>query len=388
MPPFGTIPAKTRSFKQDFLPALIMGTMQGAKQRTQEDYERKVLMDILSGKPPTEALTPNRGGGITGFLGGQPSASNLSPFTANLLGMLAKQKLRDPLETRGMIADVEGRETQTEGMREDIAASREARPLKLQNLRQEIAAREKEIAFIEETNPERAKALRGQNAQIEQQLDESRKKLPLEMQSMALALDIAKENLTQSKDIAPLQKQHLQAQINQATAAIETGKKMTPLDIQQAKAMIEQIKANIGQIKANTEYIQGGKGKGTEPLSFNELKSASDIADKVLITAKRGWVGSIGRYDYPKEALKKAYQSFIIYSAPQTQSQLDQLKALWKSRMAGNEFEWDDKDFETAQGTGRGQQARTPPKDYPDAVWDEQRKMFTVVRNGRLMGVK
>jgi hypothetical protein len=30
----------------------------------------------------------------------------------------------------------------------------------------------------------------------------------------------------------------------------------------------------------------------------------------------------------------------------------------------------------------------TPPKDYPDAKWDDTHKMFTVVRNGRLIGVK
>jgi hypothetical protein len=34
------------------------------------------------------------------------------------------------------------------------------------------------------------------------------------------------------------------------------------------------------------------------------------------------------------------------------------------------------------------QTATQPPAEYPDAVWDEARGMWTVVRNGRLMGVK
>jgi len=34
------------------------------------------------------------------------------------------------------------------------------------------------------------------------------------------------------------------------------------------------------------------------------------------------------------------------------------------------------------------QETAQPPAKYPDATWDPQRKMWTVVRNGRLMGVK
>ena len=36
----------------------------------------------------------------------------------------------------------------------------------------------------------------------------------------------------------------------------------------------------------------------------------------------------------------------------------------------------------------RGMRQKTPPVNYPDAVWDEERGMWTVIRNGRLMGIE
>jgi hypothetical protein len=343
----GILPPKPRTFRQDFLPALLAGTLKSGRQQSQQDYETKMIMDILSGVDPRTAIAQPQGGLFSKIIGGQPSTSNLSPFTQQVLSTMVAQKLEDPLARRGRLANVIGTETQTEGMREDIAASRETRPLKLKSMRQEIDAREKEIAFIEQTNPERAKALRNQNAQIEQQLEENRKKLPLELQNLQLSIDIAKENLSQTSDLAPVKKQYLQAQLDEATNAIDTNKKMTPLEIQQLEATIENI-------KANTEYIKGGKGKGTEPYEFNELSNASKFADQVLITAKRGWLSSVGRYDYPKEALQSAYKRFIVYAAPKTQEQMDQLNTLWKSKMKTNEFEWSDDMFGAAGGAATG----------------------------------
>jgi hypothetical protein len=41
----------------------------------------------------------------------------------------------------------------------------------------------------------------------------------------------------------------------------------------------------------------------------------------------------------------------------------------------------------TATATVGGSQQHTPPAAFPDAVWSDQHNMWTVIRNGRLMGV-
>jgi hypothetical protein len=46
------------------------------------------------------------------------------------------------------------------------------------------------------------------------------------------------------------------------------------------------------------------------------------------------------------------------------------------------------KKFAPSQAGGQPAGQRTPPAEYPDAVWDEQKQMFTVIRNGRLLGIK
>ncbi|MFH1371790.1 MAG: hypothetical protein ABII09_10975 [Planctomycetota bacterium] len=91
MPPYGIIPAKGLSVGQQFLPALLAGAMKGIGQQGQQDYEQKVLMDVLSGKPPNEAFAQPKGNILSNILGGgRPSASNLSPFARTVLATYLK----------------------------------------------------------------------------------------------------------------------------------------------------------------------------------------------------------------------------------------------------------------------------------------------------------
>ncbi|MCJ7729850.1 MAG: hypothetical protein MUO27_08260 [Sedimentisphaerales bacterium] len=93
MPPYaGTIPAKGRSAGQQILPVLLASVFKGMKEKKQQDYDRQIMLDILSGKSPEEALRrPQSGGLLGGIFGGGASMKNMSPFTQAFLGRYVRE---------------------------------------------------------------------------------------------------------------------------------------------------------------------------------------------------------------------------------------------------------------------------------------------------------
>jgi hypothetical protein len=352
------LPQKGLSFGQQFLPSLIMGGIEGAQQQRQNEYEKKILADILAGRSPTEAMTPApQQGGLMGMLGNivapQPQLSNLSPFTQKFLEMSIAPKLEDPLQKRireaqlgGILAGTEHTGAATTALQEETAGNREMRPLKMQNLKQELENRQQEIYFIKQTNPARARILQGQADSIEQQLAAEKEKRPLEIKRINLDLDIAQEQLDQAKDIAPMKKQYMQAQLNEMQNAVETKKTLLPLEV-------EQMQATIGQIKANTRLLTAKEGatETGKTMTDTELTGATKIADNLIQGA---YGGHRWGPNYSKDALIQQYNKYKIlmqYSikSPSEQAALDQV---WNSRTQGSDFE--------AQVAGQDGPAPTP----------------------------
>lgn len=118
MPVFGgIIPPKMPSAGQQFVSSLLLGGLQGARERAQADYEQKILTAILSGASPQQAMQPPQAQGIGGLLKsalvGRPSMSQMTPFTQQILATSIMPKLEDRLSRELREAQIKREEAYT-----------------------------------------------------------------------------------------------------------------------------------------------------------------------------------------------------------------------------------------------------------------------------------
>lgn len=151
------------------------------------------------------------------------------------------------------------------------------------------------------------------------------------------------------------------------------------------------------------EYKQQLREKKTrepteKPLTPLEVGRHEEAMKSSIDNAKVGFFAGVGRYNYPKENLLNAWEKYKTVSGYSNMPlvQKKQLWQKWKNKIKdrGNEAEFnpDDPEWKAASELEKtlNKVTKRPPKptEYPDAVWNEQHQMWTVVRNGRLMGIK
>jgi hypothetical protein len=189
-----------------------------------------------------------------------------------------------------------------------------------------------------------------------------------------------------------------QLETQQQLYGAENTSSLTPEETQKA----DRIKAGL------LPRATAASMKPPAPITSTALKNYGATMDSVIDNNERvgaaGGLGNFGKANWPKENLLKAwgqFQELTGYdSLPETQKR--QLKIQWDAKILNRdikaakgpldrrgEYEWDPAaEAAPAAETGTQQVQTEKPAGYPDAVWNEEFKMWTVVRGGRLKGIE
>lgn len=165
------------------------------------------------------------------------------------------------------------------------------------------------------------------------------------------------------------------------------------------------------EIEAEIEFLKSRSGL---PYFQNQGKEA--LTQR---SVEANWESGLARLEdesfgkASQKAMKDFGDSFVddlIDSGAEPEQAIQTFMSLWEKEYSKRGFFRDDvvpkppKDIEKQMKLERAEReaappgkrvkkkaltsAKTPPADYPDATWNEKHGMWTVVRNGRLMGVE
>lgn len=141
---------------------------------------------------------------------------------------------------------------------------------------------------------------------------------------------------------------------------------------QLTKQLADPFTAQMGETE-NLKKQLAGVQKQIETEFQNE---AAAIAE---------WRQKGGDLYAPKTAPSPGTMS-IAYTPQMSDSERDLLR--WARELSGESSPKVGGDQATTLAPPTSTPTQRPPTEYPDAVWNNQHKMWTVVRNGRLMGVR
>jgi len=166
----------------------------------------------------------------------------------------------------------------------------------------------------------------------------------------------------------------------------------------------QRIEAGIKESEGRAKYYEQGGARSNvnvtvKPISSTERKRVGLEMDSFIEAAEEGnWGGP----NFTQDRLLEQWENYKAASGYDhlPENQKEQLWLLWNTKIenkgrktdhgwfGGNEYQWDPKheDVQAAGGVSTVRQAK--PAQYPDAVWNNEHGMWTVVRNGRLMGVE